>query len=214
MPRAVSRRASRRPWTSLVRRRPRPASSSTSPIARTPTRPRALDALRASFGEKIAPLQLGDRRGRVVRWLRRSRSPQGVPLGWLGRGRDPDPRRHGRRGRAPARPAPRSRRRSRRRRADQVPRGRGDRRRRARGLPAQGRQGERAGAGPGRQLDQGHRPPWPPRCDRPLPPLPRRRAAGRRRPTRAVRRSRSRPTRTARSSCAYSRRPPIRSSAG
>ena len=35
-----------------------PASSSTSATARTPTRPRALDALRAAFGNKIAPLQL------------------------------------------------------------------------------------------------------------------------------------------------------------
>ena len=118
----------------------------------------ALDALRATFGDKIAPAPAGDRGGRVVQRLRRPRPPQGVEVGRLQGGRDPDPRRPDRRGRPPAGPAARGGRRGRRRRPDQVPRGRGDRRPRARGVPAQGRQGQRPRAGARRQRGQGHRP--------------------------------------------------------
>ena len=60
-------------------------------------------------------------------------------------------------------------------------------------------------AGPRRQRDQGHRPARPARRDRPLPPLPRRRGAGRGDATSPAPRSRSPPTRTARSSPACSR---------
>ena len=118
----------------------------------------ALDALRASFGNKIAPLQLAIGAAEIVRGLRRPRPPQGLALERHDRGRDPDPGRPRRRGRTPPRPAARGRRRGRRRRPDQVPRGRGDLRPRARGLPAQGRQGIDPRAGPRRQRGQGHRP--------------------------------------------------------
>ena len=118
------------------------------------------------------------RGGRHVHWLRRPRPSQGLELGRLEGGRDPDPRRADRRGRPPARPVAGGRGRGRRRRPDQVPRGRGDLRSGARGLPAQGRQGERAGARPGRQRDEGDRPARAARRDRALSPLPGRRAAG------------------------------------
>ena len=138
----------------------------------------ALDALRAAFGDKIAPLQIAigaaeSFSGYVDLVHRKAWSWDGIEGG-----RDPDPRRPGRRGRAPPRPAARGGRRGRRRRPDQVPRGRGDLRPRAGGLPAQGRQGERPGARPRRQRGQGHRPARPARRDRALPPLPGRRAAG------------------------------------
>ena len=126
--------------------------------------------------DRAAPA--GDRRRGVVQRLRRPRPSQGVPVGRLEGGRDPHPGRPDRRGRPPPRPAARGRRRGRRRRPDQVPRGRGDRRPRARGLPAQGRQGQRPGAGPRRQRGQGHRAARPARRDRPLPPLPGRRGPG------------------------------------
>ena len=210
---AASRRASSTPWRSAAR----PATAACFFINKcdrenaNPTRRAGRAAGQLRQQDRATPAR--DRRRRVVRGLRRPRPPQGVALGRLDRGRDPDPRRHGRRGRAPARPAARGGRRGRRRRPDQVPRGRGDRRRRARGLPAQGRQGIDPGAGPRRQRDQGDRPAWPARRDRPLPPLPRRRAAGQGdRQGRA--RSRSPPTRTARCWCASSRRPPTRSSGG
>ena len=117
----------------------------------------ALDALRAAFGNKIAPLQLAIGTAESFRgyvdlvhrkaWTLRGR--QG--------GRDPGPGRAGRRGRPPPRPAPRGRRRGRRRRPDQVPRGRGDQRPGARGLPPQGRPGLDPGAGARRQRGDGHR---------------------------------------------------------
>ena len=62
---------------------------------------------------------------------------------------------------------------------DEVPRGRGGRGRRARGVPPQGRQGIGPGAGPRRVRGQGHRPAGAARRDRPLPALAGRRAAGR-----------------------------------
>ena len=138
----------------------------------------ALDALRASFGDKIAPLQLAIGAAESLRGLRRPRPPQGLALGRYDRGGDPDPGRPRGRGRAAARPAARGRRRGRRRRPDQVPRGRGDRRPGARGVPAQGRQGIDPRAGARRQRGQGHRPARAARRDRALPALPRRRAAG------------------------------------
>ena len=156
----------------------------------------------------------GDRRGRVVQRLRRPRPSQGVPVGRARRGRDPDPGRPGRRGRPAARPAARGRVRGRRRRHGQVPRRRGDLRPRARDLPAQGRQGQRPRPGPRRLGRQGHRAARAARRDRPLPPLPGRRAAGPGHGQGRRRRSRSRPTRTGRSSSACSRPRPIRSSGG
>jgi hypothetical protein len=50
-----------------------------------------LDALRATFGDKIAPLPARDRGGGVVQRIRRPRPPQGLQLGWLEGDGDPDP---------------------------------------------------------------------------------------------------------------------------
>ena len=132
----------------------------------------ALDALRASFGNKIAPLQLAigaaeSFEGYVDLVHRKAWRLEGgkeveipIPDDLAGRGR-PAPR-----------PAARGRRRGRRRRPDQVPRGRGDLRSGARSVPSQGRQGVDPRAGPRRQRGQGHRPARAARCDRALPPLP------------------------------------------
>ena len=60
---------------------PRPASSSTSATARTPTRRAALDALRATLRQQDRAAPARDRRRRVVRGLRRPRPPQGVRAG-------------------------------------------------------------------------------------------------------------------------------------
>ncbi len=118
--------------------------------------------------DRAAPA--GDRGGRVLRGLRRSRPPQGLGLGRQDRGRDPDPGRPGRRGRSSARSAARGRRRGRRRRPDEVPRGRGDLRRRARDVSPPGRPRLDPRTGPRRVGDQGHRPAWPDRCAVPLLP--------------------------------------------
>ena len=142
----------------------------------------ALDALRASFGNKIAPLQIAIGAAETFEgyvdlvhrkaWRLDGTTEVEIPIPDDLAGEVADP----------ARPAARGRRRGRRRRPDQVPRGRGDLRPRARGVPAQGRQGIDPRAGPRRQRAQGHRPARPARRDRALPPLPRRR--GRRpRPT-------------------------------
>ena len=59
----------------------------------------ALDALRRSFGDKIAPAPARHRRRRVVHRLRGPRPPQGLAARRRQGGRDPDPGRHGGRGR-------------------------------------------------------------------------------------------------------------------
>ena len=118
----------------------------------------ALDALRASFGNKIAPLQIAIGAAETFEGYVDLVHRKAWRLDGLERGRDPDPRRPRRRGRDPPRPIARGGRRGRRRRPDQVPRGRGDLRPGARGLPAQGRQGIDPGAGPRRQRAQGDRP--------------------------------------------------------
>ena len=51
----------------------------------------ALDKLRAAFGNKIAPIQLADRRRRLVQGLRGPRPQQGLRVGRQDRGRGPDP---------------------------------------------------------------------------------------------------------------------------
>ena len=109
----------------------------------------ALDALRAAFGNKIAPLQLAIGAAESFSGYVDLVHRKAYALGRPRRGRDPDPGRARRRGRPAPRPAARGRGRGRRRRPGEVPRGRGDLRRRARGVPAQGRQGidPRAGAG-------------------------------------------------------------------
>ena len=105
----------------------------------------ALDALRAAFGDKIAPLQLAIGAAESFERLRRPRPSQGLAAGTARKEVEiPIPDELDRRGRPPARPAARGGRRGRRRRPDQVPRGRGDHRPGARGLPAQGRQGQRS----------------------------------------------------------------------
>ena len=104
----------------------------------------ALDALRASFGDKIAPLQLAIGAAesfegyvdlvhrKAWRWDGTTEVEIPIPDELAGEVAPP------------ARPAARGRRRGRRRRPDQVPRGRGDLRPGARGVPAQGRQGDRS----------------------------------------------------------------------
>ena len=139
----------------------------------------ALDALRAAFGDKIAPLHLAI--GAAESFSGYVDLVHRKAYQWDG-GKEveiPIPDELDRRGRPPPRPAPRGRRRGRRRRPDQVPRRRGDRRPGARGLPAQGRQGLRSSrpvlVGSARQ---GHRAARPARRVRPLPPLPGRRGPG------------------------------------
>ena len=174
----------------------------------------ALDALRTRFGEKIAPLQIAigaaeSFEGYVDLVHRRAWRFNGTTEEEI-----PIPDELDGRGGAPARPAARGRRRGRRRRPDQVPRRRGDRRRGARGVPAQGRQGVDPGAGPRRQRDA--RASACAGCSTrscaTSPPRPTSRR--RERSTSRGPRSRSPPTRPARCSCACSRRPPTRSSAG
>ena len=128
-----------------------------------------LDALRAAFGTKIAPLQLAIGAAetfsgyvdlvhrKAYQWDGKQEVEIPIPAE-LEAEVAPAPR-----------PAPRGRRRGRRRRPDQVPRGRGDQRRRARGVPAQGRPGVDPRPGPRRQRDEGDRPARPARRDRPLP---------------------------------------------
>ena len=193
----------------------RPASSSTSATARTPTRRAALDALRAAFGNKIAPLHLAigepPRRSAAtstssIARRTRSRTASG--------GRDPDPGRARGRGRHAPRPAARGGRRGRRRRPDQVPRGRGDQRRGARGVPPQGRResilapvlvgSATKGIGLRGLLDAIVR----------YLPSPAEEPPVDARDAKPARRSRSRRTRPGRCSSGCSRPPPIRSSAG
>ena len=86
----------------------------------------ALDALRAAFGNKIAPLHLAIGRAETFRGYVDLVHRKAYV--WEGgkRTESRDPGRAGRRGGAPPRPAAGGRRRGRRRRPDQVPRGRGD----------------------------------------------------------------------------------------
>ena len=115
------------------------------------TRRRPSTRCGASFGNKIAPLQIAIGAAESFEGYVDLVHRKAWRLRRHDRGRGPDPRRPRRRGGDPPRPAARGRRRGRRRRPDQVPRGRGDLRPGARGLPAQGRQGIDPGAGPRRQ---------------------------------------------------------------
>ena len=112
----------------------------------------ALDALRSSFGTPP-----GDRGRGVVLRLRRSRPPQGIPLGRQAGDRDSDPRRARWGGRPATGPAAGGRRRSRRRRPDEVPGRRGHQRPGAGGVPSERRQGVGPCAGARGQRDQGRR---------------------------------------------------------
>ena len=162
--------------------------------------------------DRTAPA--GDRQGARLQRLRRPRPPQGVHVPGRQGGRGADPRRHGRRGRAPPGPAPRGGRRGRRRRADEVPRGRGGLRPGARGVPPQGRERvdsrararrlARTAASGCRRCSTRSSATSPPRPTRARSP----------RSTRAAPRSRSRRIPTGRCWRASSRPRPTRSSAG
>ena len=118
----------------------------------------ALDALRAAFGNKIAPLHLAIGKADGVRRLRRPRPPQGLRASTAGTEVEiPIPDELADEVAAPPRPAPRGGRRGRRRRPDQVPRGRGDQRRGARRLPPPRRPRLDPRPGPRRQRREGHR---------------------------------------------------------
>ena len=138
----------------------------------------ALDALRASFGNKIAPLQIAIGAAETFEGYVDLVHRKAWRLDGSNEVEIPIPDDLADEVATPPRPVARGRRRGRRRRPDQVPRGRGDLRPGARGLPAQGRQGIDPGAGPRRQRAQGDRPARPARRDRALPPLPRRRGSG------------------------------------
>ena len=137
----------------------------------------ALDALRAAFGTKIAPLQIAigkaeSFRGYVDLVHRKAFT---FDKGKVTEG--PDPGRAGGRVRHAPRPAAGGGRRGGRRRPDQVPRGRGHHRRRAGGVPPQGRPREHPGAGPADLREPRHRHQRPARGDRQVPALPHRGAA-------------------------------------